>query len=96
MFASELASGSEGEVKVIAIHCVHLEFPTGSRLQLETFGFLSGLVTSRPLTGQRDAVPSSLRHARAAVSRCCEQSASLVLLWRWMRMETGVLSFALC
>lgn len=90
MFASQLPSASEGEVKDTGILFLHLQSPnrfSGRALKCFTRAW-SVLLTSGPLVGHviRPLVSQSVR-------QCCEQSASLAQLRRWMRVETGVLSF---
>lgn len=71
-------------------HCDSFCAPWVSKwepIQLEILGFLSGPRHLATPHRTHEAVPWSIRHAcagvrPAAVSRC-EQSASLILLWRW-------------
>lgn len=55
MFASELASGSEGEVKVIAIHFVRLVFPNENRSSWKYLDSCRVSVSSPPRDPSQDA-----------------------------------------
>lgn len=89
MFASQLPSASEGEVKVTGILFLHLQYPNQTPVK-EILNVLLRPESCSPGGTSQDtqAIPSVLICPPCASwnqSRC-----------RWMWVETGVLSFALC